>query len=78
LDYSLLFHPELVARLKALREAGVSKVQLGELVVELALAEPQVPVDLRAEENQDHADPLRDPATFPGGRIPRFFRVNNE
>lgn len=58
----------------ALIAAGVTSLRLGEL--EATLAPPAVagkapePRAARAA----HIDPLRDPSTYPGGRVPGFTR----
>jgi hypothetical protein len=70
----------LAERARELRDAGVRRLQLEQFVaIEFAPAEEKAPLDLQAEPQEEYSDPLRDPATFPGGRIPQFIRrVNSD
>lgn len=68
----------LIDRAPKLREAGVMRVELEGLC--LVLAPPEQMLDDREERDEDieHADPLQDPATFPGGRVPGYRRRPHE
>lgn len=63
----------LIQNADALRKAGVRDLKVGDLSV--TLAPPDAPVEVPAEPEPDHSDPLNDPLTF--GRatsVPRFDR----
>lgn len=56
---------------KALRDAGVTAVAVGDIRVELAANEPPpAPLNLNDGKDEEPRDLLKDPATF-GGSIPR-------
>jgi hypothetical protein len=64
-------------RAEALRKAGVLVVQVGEFSAQLApWNDPGQPDRSPAE--QTYSDPLLDPATYPGGRVPGFEREPSE
>ncbi len=66
----------LAERARELREAGVRRLQTNEFQLELAPHE--TPPELSPPREEEILDPLKDPSTFPGGRIPQFFRRVNE
>ena len=65
-----------IARAPALIAAGITWLEIpGKLQLTLkepagAVAEVEAPAPVSAS----HIDPLQDPATYPGGRIPGFTR----
>lgn len=69
----------LIERAPALRAAGVTSLQLGDVRVSFAAAGGELEAAAPApagkganlEESAEHPDPLEDPATF-GGAVPRF------
>jgi len=61
---------------KPLREAGVTRIKLEGLEVDLAPPEPTLPSSPPRIED-DWGDPLNDPATF-GGSMPRLNRKSTE
>lgn len=64
----------LIERAPKLRAAGVTSLCLENISVTLA-PPPVEPADLEpASAPSTHIDPLKDPATFPGGRIPGYRR----
>lgn len=66
----------LIERAPQLRRAGVTRIALEGCTVDLAPVEPaavHVP-----EEEAELLDPLDDPRTFPGGRMPTFQRITEE
>ena len=61
---------------KTLRDAGVRRLRIDGLEVELAPAEPAIVV-AGPPERAELLDPLDDPDTF-GGRMPSFRRLRDE
>jgi hypothetical protein len=65
----------LVKRAPELVAAGINQLDFAGLSVHIAARPPQAletaPAPLPSTQ---HSDPLSDPATFPGGRIPGFTR----
>lgn len=59
----------LAAKGKDLREAGYTRIAIGDLRLELA--EPQPPVPTLLAQPESDKDPLDDPDTFGGGEVPR-------
>lgn len=56
---------------KALRADGVARIKIADLEVTFMPAEPE----LGAPPEDEHtSDPMNDPATYPGGRLPLFRR----
>jgi hypothetical protein len=65
----------LAAVARELRAAGVLRVVSGDLELELAPSEPGV-ADVPLDAPQASNDPLDDPFTYPGGRIPHFRKAS--
>jgi hypothetical protein len=74
---------DLIADRAPALQGHVSKLKIGEIEIELRAAEPPQPseADLARQAQLDKAmaerdrapvDPLDDPMTFPGGRVPRL------
>lgn len=64
----------IIARAPALHAAGVTSLSIDGFAV--TLTAPPAPVAALPEPPAatQHIDPMQDPATFPGGRIPGFTR----
>jgi len=65
----------LIKRAPALIAAGVTSVQIEGLSA--TLSPPPAPPPLNAKPQpvaKPHIDPMRDPSTYPGGRVPGFTR----
>jgi hypothetical protein len=66
---------ELLAKHAAdLRASGVTRVRAGDFEADLA---PEAPPATEPSTDESHLyspDPLDDPATFPGGRVPTYRR----
>lgn len=65
----------IAERAPALIAAGVTSLSIDGFAVTLA-PPPPVPANVpKPEESpRQHIDPLRDPSTYPGGRVPGFTR----
>jgi hypothetical protein len=68
----------LAERARELREAGLLSLQTSEFTAVFAPFEAQATAELQSPNEGEITDPLLDPATFPGGRRPQFFRRVNE
>ena len=66
-------------RATALREAGVTRVQAREVVIDIAPL-PQKVEEIRRQRDLESSDPLLDPATYGlgNGRVPGFPRAGHE
>jgi len=65
----------LVARAPGLIAVGVTSVSIAGLSA--TLSAPPAPMPANAKPQQiakSHIDPMRDPATYPGGRVPGYTR----
>jgi hypothetical protein len=76
----------LISKAPALHAAGITSLTLDGVAVTLT-APPAPPPPPRAKGKADedppplaqgYADPLNDPSTYPGGRLPGFTRVREE
>jgi hypothetical protein len=69
----------LVQEAPALIAAGVTSLRVGDIEATLAPppAKPENLPKARAPARQ-HIDPLRDPSTYPGGRVPGFTRDEDQ
>lgn len=69
----------MIARAADLRAAGITSLSLDGIAVTLAAAAPEEP---EAEPGDDSPpepiDPLNDPSTYPGGKVPGFTRPKKE
>lgn len=65
----------LISKASALRAAGYTEVSIGDMTAKLSPPEPE---PVAAEKHDQHPpspiDPLSDPATYGGGRVPGFPR----
>ncbi len=61
--------PQLIA-------AGVTSLSVDGLSVTLSAPPPRAPAQAPTPEKiaKSHIDPLRDPSTYPGGKVPGFTR----
>ena len=69
----------LAERAPALRAAGVTSFTIGDFAVDFAPHEQPPPPPRRRADEDDPApdassDPMQDPATYGGGRVPGFTR----
>jgi hypothetical protein len=68
----------LIRKAPALRDAGVKRIDLKGVVVELTERDAPAVADTASdEEHPDMMDPLEDPSTY-GGRVPSFRRQRGE
>ena len=75
----------LISNAAALHAAGITSLTLDGLSVTLT-APPSPPPPPRAKgkaddepaPGQSYVDPLNDPSTYPGGRLPGFTRVRED
>lgn len=68
----------IAERAETLRKAGVLVVQVDGFSAQFApWHDPGVPERERTTAEQ-YSDPLLDPATYPGGRVPGFERESDE
>ncbi len=69
---------QLIANAHKLRAAGVLSLNVNGMAVTLAPAPPApLPIE-HAEIVPEYADPLDDPATYAGGRVPKFTNDSDE
>ena len=65
----------LVKRAPELIAAGVTSISLGELSATLERPPPAPPQQIeKRPAPRDHVDPMRDPSTYVGGKVPGFTR----
>jgi len=69
----------LIARAPALIAAGVTSLAIEGMSATLS---PPAPVAAAAPEAKpvarQHVDPMRDPSTYPGGKVPGFTREDDK
>lgn len=65
----------LIARAPALIAAGITSVSIEGLSATLAAPPPAAGAAPKAQPvAKQHINPMRDPSTYPGGRVPGFTR----
>lgn len=65
----------ILARAPALIAAGITSVSIDGLSATLARPAPAAPAHVdRPKPPRGHIDPMRDPSTYPGGKVPGFTR----
>lgn len=63
----------------ALRAAGVRRFKIGDVEADLAPPDPPAPERTRNDERTiEYDDPLDDPSTFGGGKVPGFERPESD
>ncbi len=64
-------------RAESLRKAGVLVVQVGDFSAQLAPWTEDAPASTTRDAEREYSDPLHDPSTYPGGRVPGFDRPDD-
>jgi len=69
----------VIARAADLHAAGITSLSLDGIAVTIAAppVKPDAPEDA-APPAEAHTDPLNDPSTYPGGKVPGFTRPEKD